>query len=135
MSVTVDRPFEQRVTLTVDRANRLLALKAHPGFNDLVALSEQTVSAARAALVDYEGWDRDELLARSIAFRAAVKSHEMLFVRVAQAIQAGIEEAAALKSSADPFSSDAADMADQLRVMVLQQEKESNYDTRTPGSY
>jgi hypothetical protein len=137
MAISLERPFEQRTTLTIDKANRLIALKAHPGFNDLVALSEQTVKLAEEALVGYEGWDRDELNARSIAFRAAKRSHEMLFGRMAHAIQQGIEEAAAVRDSGAPgdFSAEAADMADQLRVRVLQHMDETKYETRIPGTY
>jgi hypothetical protein len=139
MAISLERPFEARTTLTIDKANRLIALRAHPGFNDLVALSEQTVKLAEDALVGYEGWDRDELNARSIAFRAAKKSHEMLFGRMAHAIQEGIEEAAAVRdanaTSGDPYSRDAADMADELRAKVLQHIDETRYDTRIPGTY
>lgn len=139
MAVTVNNPFAPRTTLTIDKANRLLALKSHPGFNDLVALSEQTVKAAEDALVGFEGWDKDELVARSIAFRAAKRSHEMLFGRLVKAIQDGIEEAVAIRdANATPselFSAEAADMADDLRVKVLQHMDDTKYETRIPGTY
>jgi len=128
--VTVDRPFEPRTTLAVDRANRLHSLIAHPGWNDMVALSEQTVKIAEDALVNFEGWDRDELVARSIAFRAAKKSHQRLFNGIQQAVQAGVEEAAVLMDSEDPFSRATADMADDLRVRILQHEEQ----TRNEGA-
>ncbi len=135
---TVDKPFEARTTLAIDIANRLLSLKGHPGFVDLVRISEQTVKAAEDALVNFEGWDRDELAARSIAFRAAKRSHEMLFVNMAVAIQTGIEEAARIRdANATPgalFSKEAADCSDELRAMVLQLGK-NEYDTRVPGSF
>lgn len=138
MAVTLANPIESRTTPYIDRASRLLSLRGHPGFGDLVALSQETVNIARAALVNFEGWDKDELVARSIAYRAAEKSHEMLFVRLAQAIQTGIEEASAVRDAAIPanqYSKEAADMSDELRAQVIQQIDQSNYETRTPGSY
>lgn len=132
-------PYEARTTMTIDRANRLHALKGHPGFQDLIALSQRTVDVSKDALVNYAGWDKDELVARSIAFRAAVKSHEMLFVRMAQAIQEGIEEAMQIQGSqatpSDLTNRESADMADELRALVLQQIDNNSYDTRVPGTY
>ena len=130
-------PFEPRTTLTVDRANRLMGLKAHPGFNDLVRLSEETVRAAEAAVTEYSGWDKDELVARSIAFRAAKRSHEMLFTRMAQAIQDGVAETLQQRSE-QPLTFDAREadaMAEDLRAEVLRQIDEQNYDTRVSGTY
>jgi len=133
--VTVDRPYEQTISLAIDKANRLHSLRAHPGFNDLVALSEETVRIAERELVEFAGWDKDELVARSIAFRAAKKSHERLFMGIMRTIQEGIEEAAILRGSEDPYSREAVEMADELRLKVLQHAEATNYETRIPGSY
>jgi acyl-coenzyme A synthetase/AMP-(fatty) acid ligase len=136
--ITLDNPYEARTTLPIDRANRLLALRGHPGFQDLIAISLQTVKAAEAAVVDYDGWDKDELVARSIAFRAAKRSHEMLFVNMAAVIQNGITEAVQLRDeqvAALPNDKKSAEMADELRALVLEQMKDDKYETRIPGSY
>ena len=131
MSVTVDNPYEKRTSLAIDVANRLLSLRGHPGFQDLMRLSQETVRLAEVAVTEYEGWDKDELVARSIAFRAAKRSHEMLFVRMANAIQAGISEATTEQGN----TKEAADMADELRALVVKQLDEENVETRVSGTY
>ena len=136
--VTVDRPFVSTTTPTIDRANRLMGLTSHPGWNDLVAISINTVKVAEAAVVMFEGWDKDELAARSIAFRAAKRSHDILLASVASAIQTGVQEAAeSLARSAEALPNDrnATDLADDLRSAVLRQVEETSQETRIPGSF
>jgi hypothetical protein len=125
-------PFEPRTTMTIDRANRLMGLKSHPGFQDLVALSLETVRLAEAAVTDYQGWDKDELVARSIAFRAAKKSHEMLFYKMATVIEEGVLEATQKRQNNNDADADA--MAEELKVEVFRQLDE-RFDSRVGGSF
>jgi len=122
--------------MVIDRANRFMSLKAHPSFNDLFALSTEIVAVAEAALTTFQGWDKDELVARAIAFRAAKKFHEQLFVKMATAIQEGVAEAMRMKNEDPAVFNDrhAADMADDLMIKVLEKETEVN-EMRVPGSY
>lgn len=136
MPISLTNPFEARTTLSIDMANRLFALRGQPGFIDLIRLSEETVKVAEDAFVNFDGWDKDELAARSIAFKAARRFHQMLWSRVESVIQGGIEEARQARQEAvdDPFGKDAADMADNLRVAVLERQSDM-YDTRVSGTY
>jgi len=122
--------------MSLDVANRLHALRSQPGYYDLIRLSGECVRVAEDAFVNFEGWDKDELAARSIAFRSAKRFHEMLWMKVESVIQSGIEEARQARENAmdDPYGKEAADMADSLRAVVLQRQADT-YDTRIPGTY
>ena len=126
-------PFEARTTLGIDIANRLYSLKIHPGYHDLVRMSESVVQIAEDAFINFRGWDKDELQARSLAFQAAKRFHTLLFSKVEEAISSGIEELRAAKQEAEPFSREVADMADDLRVAALQFADDN--ETRIPGTY
>jgi len=118
-------------TPAIELAQRLRSLSSHPGFRDLIRLSEKTVKVAEDAFVNFEGWDKEELSARSIAFRSAKKFHVSLFQEINWAIEGGIEEARQEQvAGRDPFGREAADAADNLRNTVLE-----TYDTRVPGTY
>lgn len=137
MAISVKNPYEATTTMSIDIANRLYSLRAHPGFNDLVRLSERTVKVAEDAFVMYEGWDKDELNARSIAFRSARRFHEMLWGLMENTIQNGIAESRQAQEAVsleDPYGEEAANMADHLRVAVLKRTDES-YDSRVSGTY
>lgn len=114
----------------IDRARRLSSLKSHSGFYDLVALSAETVHIAEEAFINFAGWDKDELSARMIAFRAAKQFHALLFSKVDDAIAEGVEELRAGKETQpDAFSKESVDAADELRNTVLKDE------TRIAGTY
>jgi hypothetical protein len=134
MPVTPQNPFQPDTTLSIDIANRLHSLRAHPGFYDLVRISEETVKEAEEAFVNFTGWDKEELAARSLAFRSANKHHQRLWEKVEAAITNGIEEARQARDEADPYNKETADMADNLRTAVLRKHSEA-YDTRVPGTY
>jgi phosphate uptake regulator len=125
-------PFGAHTTMGIDIANRLYSLKTHPGYYDLVRMSEGVVQMAEDAFINFEGWDKDELQARSLAFQAAKRFHKLLFSKIEEAIASGIEELRATRQAEDPFAKEHADMADDLRVAALQ--FESN-ETRIPGTY
>lgn len=119
----------------IERARHLASLRAHPGFPYLIELSESIVRIAERAFVDYQGWDQAELVARSIAFRAAKKSHELLFSGLAQAIAEGSEEAQNILNEPDTYTREAADMSDELRALILEQQRGNEWDSRVPGSF
>ena len=76
----------------IERGNRFLALRSHPAYNDLVALSLRLVHQAAATLVDYPGWDKDQIAALKQRAQAAKEFHEQLFGTITEAIQEGISE-------------------------------------------
>src|ERR1700733_3001540 len=120
---------------SIERARHLATLRTHPGYPYLIALSEQIVKLAEDALVSYQGWDKDELVARRISFRSAQRQHELLFSGIARAIDEGTEEATIMLHSQDEYSREASELADELRALVLENEKARSYDTRILGTY
>ena len=79
----------------IERGNRFLALRSHPAYNDLVSLSLSLVQQAAQTLVDYPGWDKDQIAALKQRAQAAKEFHELLFGTITEAIQEGITEARA----------------------------------------
>ena len=125
-------PFPITTTTTIERANRLISLKAHPGFIDLLRISNDLVQEATTTLVIYPGWDKDQISVLKARAQAAKEHHEQLFTRIIRAIQEGINEA---KESELPGKSvsDALEQGDYVRTAVL--EKFEDLDSRIPGSY
>ena len=76
----------------IERGNRFLALRSHPAYNDLVAVSWSLVAQAAATLVDYPGWDKDQIAALKQRAQAAKEFHDQLFGNITEAIHEGISE-------------------------------------------
>lgn len=76
----------------IERGNRFLALRSHPAYNDLVALSQSLVLQAAGTLVDYPGWDKDQIAALKQRAQAAKEFHEQLFGAIVETIKEGISE-------------------------------------------
>ena len=70
--------FAAPVTPAIERANRLLALKAMPGFIELMRLGQELVNEATAVMVDFPGWDKDQMAILKARAQAAKEYHAML---------------------------------------------------------
>ena len=118
----------------IDRANRLMGLKDHPGFVDLMQISQQLVKEAVDSTSDYPGWDKDMMVVLKVRQQAAKEHHMALTQRVAAAIQAGIEEArASVANFAQQPVAEMQEQGDYVRQAVLTKFEEQ--DNRVPGSY
>jgi hypothetical protein len=118
----------------IDRANRLMGLKDHPGFADLMQISQQLVKEAVDSTSDYPGWDKDMMVVLKVRQQAAKEHHMALTQRVAAAIQAGIEEArASVANFAQQPVAEMQEQGDYVRQAVLTKFEEQ--DNRVPGSY
>jgi hypothetical protein len=118
----------------IDRANRLMGLRDHPGFADLMQISQQLVTEAVDSTSDYPGWDKDMMVVLKVRQQAAKEHHIALTQRVAAAIQAGMEEARA--NVANFVQQPVAEMQEQgdyVRQAVLTKFEEE--DNRVPGSF
>src|ERR1700688_5208476 len=85
-------PFVPTTTPNIERANRLMALRAHPGFIDFLRLSEELVRDAADICADYPGWDAQQIVVLKVRMQCAKEHHQMLISKMQEAIQAGIEE-------------------------------------------
>jgi hypothetical protein len=129
-------PFVQTTTPVIERANRLLAVRAHPGYLDILRIAHEISESATAVLVDYPGWDKDQIAVLKARAQAAKEGYEMLVAKINDAIKDGVEEArAAVNAGVIEASSNeqAVETGDLVRQKVLQKFEEM--DTRIPGSF
>jgi hypothetical protein len=131
------RPFEPHTSPAIDRANRLMALRVHPGFQDLMSISVDLVNDARAAADEFGGWDAQQIVMMKVRSQAAKEHHQALLGRMSLAISAGIAEARENQNSmtaAPKTAAEALDQGDYVRQAVLAKFEEMD-DIRVPGSY
>lgn len=121
------KPFVPRTTESVERANRFMALREHPSFNDLYRLSQSLVDEATANLIDYPGWDKDQIAVLKARAQAAKEHHARLFMKITEAIQDGVSEAQEALSERE-----LSEQSDQLRAAVL---SKFDNESRVAGSH
>jgi hypothetical protein len=122
------KPFTPRTTETIERANRLLAFRDSPAFNELGRICDELVGEARDNQRRFKGWDTQQIVTLAIRVQVAEEFKEQLFVRMAEAITMGVQEAAsALNNRA------AVEASDKLRDQVLR--KVDSAESRVPGSF
>jgi hypothetical protein len=117
-------PFTPRTTETIERANRFLAFRDSPAFHEIFRLSQSLVDTATAALVDYPGWDKDQIAVLKARAQAAKEHHALMFSSIQETINLGVAEAA--------NSLSAIEASDKLRDQVL---RKMDSESRVPGSY
>jgi hypothetical protein len=127
-------PFIATTTPTIERANRLMSLRAHPGFLDLIRLSQEMVQGAVDICTNYPGWDAQQIVVLKVRQQAATEHHQMLFAKMEEAIQQGIQDARSNQNpTPDKTAADAVDQGDYVRQAVLQRFDEN--DNRVAGSF
>lgn len=129
-------PTNPVVTATdhIQRANRLISLRAHPGFLDLLQISRDLVAVAVENCSGYPGWDPQQMMVLKIRQQSATEHHEMLIAKVLEAIRIGIDAAAA-QPAVTTTAAEAVDQGDYVRQAVLTKFKEKDDENRIPGSY
>lgn len=132
-------PFTPTTTEGIERANRFLSLRSHPGFNDFVRLSQQLVNEATEALITFPGWDKDQIAVLKARAQAAFEHHQQLFIRMSSAIENGVAEAASKINSLPPKSTrEMIEEGDRVRAEVITTGLETGLlqeDNRVSGSY
>lgn len=125
-------PFLPPTPLLTERSNRLAAVRALPGFVEILRISAQLVDEATATSVDYPGWDMQQSFVLKARAQAAKEHHEMLFTRIEQAIRDGVAEAAEKKDLQTDKTKDTIRDADELREEILSTVSD---DMRVAGSH
>jgi hypothetical protein len=125
-------PFVPETTPTIERANRLISVRSNPGFLDILRISQELVDRAAAVLVDYGGWDPQQIMVLKARAQAAKEHHNTLLGSINDAIREGVEEGRTVAPSAKT-ATDALDQGDHVRRIVL--EKFEEFDSRPAGSY
>src|SRR5271154_3505234 len=135
MSDETNSPFVATTTPAIERANRLLGLRAHPGFADLLRLSQELVQSAADICADYPGWDSQQIVVLKVRMQCAKEHHTMLLAKINEAILAGIAEQAAAQNLPKKSAADAMDQGDLVRQEVLTHFAGMDEDNRPAGSY
>ena len=126
-------PFEPTTTPTIERANRLISVRSNPGFLDILRISQALVDSAAAVLVDYGGWDKDQIAVRKARAQAAKEHHNMLLGGINDAIREGVEEGRAQIQAQPKTATDTLEQGDYVRQKTL--ERFDDMDTRPAGSF
>lgn len=131
--VTVARPLPITSTVAIDRGNRLLSLRNHPGFLDLIRISLDLVQEAGEAEKRFDGWDPMQIIARRERVKGAELHHQALFQRLQEAINEGYLEAQNLSTGVQKSAAEVIEQHDYMRQRVLQQM--GDFESRVAGSY
>lgn len=130
-------PFVPTTTPTIERANRLISLRAHPGFRDALRIIQDLVQEASDKVAEYPGWDPQVIVILKVRLQEAKELHGAFLYKINEAIQDGVNEAriqtASVPAEAAKSADDAVDQGDYVRMQVLQQFEEN--DLRVAGSY
>jgi hypothetical protein len=131
----MSEPFEPTSEAVIERANRLLSLRANQGFRDAWKISQELVDSATAISVDYPGWDPQLIMVLKARAQAAKEHHALFFAKIAEAIREGINAQAASSNLPDKSVSEVIETGDLVRQEVLTKFKEMDFDGRLPGTY
>jgi hypothetical protein len=127
-------PFVATTTAAIERANRLMGVRAHPGFLDIIRIEQELIQEAVDACIDYAGWDQQMIMLLKVQMQIAKQHHKTLLYRINQAIEQGVAEA---KEQVDNLpqktAAEAVDQGDLVRQQVLERFEE--FDSRPGGSY
>jgi hypothetical protein len=135
MSATPSSPYVSITTPTIERANRLLSLKTHPGFNDIIRLSEEIIAETVEICNNYPGWDKDQMALLFTKQQAAKGHHQRLLYKINEAIEMGTNDQRELAPTLPSKSAEEIiEQGDFVRQEVLTKFAEMD-DNRIPGSY
>src|SRR3981189_3554609 len=88
----VAAPFVPTMTPAMARANRLMSIRVHPGFLDVLSLSQEIIQEAVKACSGYPGWDSPAMVVLKVRMQVAEEHHQGLLGKIQEAIQDGIAE-------------------------------------------
>lgn len=129
-------PFVPTTTPEIERANRLLALRQHPGFFDLLRISQDIVQTAADVCAEYPGWDAQQIVILKVRMQCAKEHHQLLIQKMQEAIREGVEQRAAQVDREELQNTPADGQADFVRREVLNRFADMDVeDQRAAGSY
>lgn len=122
-------------TSIIDRANRLLGLRANPGYPDAWQISKALSDEATRISVTYPGWDPQQIMVLKARAQAALEHHELFFAKIQEAIRDGIQAQAAASNLSEKTPTEAIETGDYVRQEVLKRFDEMGTESRLPGTY
>ena len=118
----------------MERANRLVSLRSHPGFKDLIQIALDMAGEAEEKLTSFNGWDPAAISAIAVASQISRRFQQELMRRIQAAINDGILEAKTLANQLpEKTAADLLDQSDFVRRKALEMFDEM--DNRVAGSY
>lgn len=127
-------PFVPVTTPAIERANRLMSLRANPGFLDLIRLDQELMQEAVDACSEYPGWDPQVMVMLKVRMQIAKEHHKALLYKINQAIEQGVAEA---KEHVDNLpqktAAEVIEQGDFVRQRTLEHFNE--LDSRAAGSF
>jgi SOS response regulatory protein OraA/RecX len=127
-------PFEPTTTPTIERANRLISLRTHPGFLDVLRISQEIVQSAIDTCINYPGWDDKQMAMLAVRQKCAKEHHELLIAKINEAIREGVSEQAVAANLPEKTPSEIVENGDFVRQEVLTKFDEMS-ENRPAGSY
>ncbi len=137
-----DTPYVPTTSRNIERANRLLALRAHPGFLEILRISQDLVDGATAICTDFPGWDPQQVMMLKCRAQAAKEHHALLISAINDAIAVGIAEdrenlekaRTAAEATLEKTPAEVVETGDYVRQRVLET-FDQMADNRIAGSY
>jgi hypothetical protein len=106
----------------------------HPGFLDVLSLSQEIIQEAVKTCSGYPGWDPQVMVVLKVRMQVAEEHHQRLLGKIHEAIQDGIAEGRTQSASlAETTVEDSVDQGDYVRQEMLKKFEEN--DNRMAGSY
>ena len=134
------QPFVPTTTPKIERANHLISILSHPGFQDIMQISQQMVQEAADVCADYPGWDTMQIVVLKVRMQTAKEHHDVFLARIKEAIRDGVAEGQSLvaEQKLPPKTpQEAIEHGDFVRQRVLEKftEMDTARETRAPGSF
>lgn len=119
----------------INRSNRLLSLRANPGYRDLLQIAQELVQSAADVCADYPGWDDRQIVVLKVRMQCAKEFKELFFAKIKEAINDGVQEQAAQANLPEKTPAEILEQGDYVRQEVLAHFSDLDQETRAPGSY
>lgn len=111
---------------SVARANRLLGVRSHEGWQDVMDIATRLVHDVMNTAVDFEGWDAQQITVLKGRAQGAKAIVDQLIIEINEAINLGIYVARTNEGE----NYEAVAQTDELRETIL-----SHGEGRVAGSY
>jgi|SRR5579864_1308075 len=125
----------QTILPVIERANRLMGLRANPGFADAWRISKDMADEAGRISITYPGWDPQQIMVLKARAQAALEHHELFFAKIKEAIAEGIQAQAAQSNLTEKTPAEILEQGDYVRQEVLARFSDLDSENRPAGSY
>lgn len=136
------KAFEPTMTPAMERANRLAAVRVHPGFLEIVRIMQEVEQLATDEALSFTGWDTLQIALRAASMRTAQQYRKQVLQRIQDAIDEGVADArrqVEMATLAAKTPDEVVEQSDYVRAQVLEnfesRDEKANDPMRVAGSY